>query len=118
MSAFAKKHESGSRMRKQVHAGHRSGCDGERSCAAESLSATRMVGPQTGQFQSESGGSREGDVGEAGMVSEPLSSWEHIGNNCGRISPCTLRIICRKNRSCGSSPGTQRGNPENFVKER
>ncbi len=46
-----------------------------------------MVPPQTGQFQSESGGFMEGDAGEAGMVSEPRSSWKQSGR---RMARCRL----------------------------
>ena len=54
-SACAPKHGETPRMRMGVHAAHRSVWGGERSrsWAAESRSTTRMVPPQTGQFQSE-----------------------------------------------------------------
>ena len=54
-SACAPKRGQRPRMWIEIHAAHRSGWGGERSrsWAAESRSTTRMVPPQTGQFQSE-----------------------------------------------------------------
>src|SRR5580704_15187422 len=71
----------------ELHAGHWPGRGGERSrsCAAESRSTTRMVAPQTGQFQSEWFWSADGDAAEAVIFSEPLSSWKHSGKRIARL---------------------------------
>src|SRR5258708_7826610 len=74
-------------MRIRVHAAHRSGCGGERSrsCAAESRSTTRIVPPQTGQFQSERVWSVDGDAGVAALSCDPPSSWKHNGKSVDRF---------------------------------
>src|SRR5271156_4875623 len=86
-SACAPKHGQRSRVWIELHAAHRSGGGGERSrsCAAESRSTTCMVPPQTGQFQTGSGCSVDGDAGGAAVFSELPRSRKHSGNRVARL---------------------------------